>query len=274
MADDNDKSDELKYTDVGLRRHDPRAARTEEGIENPQGRFVGELDKKYESIDVGLRPIVLTAVVVIGMVVASYLILFGMFQYWGAREAKNNQPDMPIMNEQMPVLEGERLQPFPDMSASGDQAPDYGKNLNKTEVGDYILYKNQEALRAEGYGWVDQPKGLAKVPVDDAIEVIAAKGMPTGEAWQMKPGMVMVQGVVMTSDQAAAQMQAMKNYAQRQGMEMGAPSAPGGVPQTTLPTAQTGTQAPQAAASPGQGQSQRGTAAGAAAGTQSPQGRP
>lgn len=53
------------------------------------------------------------------------------------------------------------------------------------------LLKMREADRAElaGYGWVDRKAGIAKIPIERAMDVVAKKGLPTADAAaKSKPG--------------------------------------------------------------------------------------
>ena len=42
--------------------------------------------------------------------------------------------------------------------------------------------RHEEAERLESYGWVDQNAGVARIPVERAIEVVAARGLPARAA--------------------------------------------------------------------------------------------
>jgi hypothetical protein len=254
MADDKDNGkdkdgaienpENRKLTDVGLRQRDDRATRSEEGIERPQGEFGGGLARRYEATDIALRPILLTAAVVIGMTLASYLVLWGMYHFWGGREEDKGKMTLPIQEGTNQLPPEPRLQPMVDLERK-DYTGDY--LLHGTETGDMLVYREQ------------QKKTMEAMNVEAAMNQIAANGLPAGPDWEMQPGTVMVQGVVMTAADAAAQQQFLRNYAQRQGMESGAPALPQQQTQTTLPSAGTGAAQPQGTAA-GQGQSPRGNA--------------
>ncbi len=48
--------------------------------------------------------------------------------------------------------------------------------------GELKQVRQQEKERLEGYGWVDQTAGVAHIPVERAIEIVAARGLPTRAA--------------------------------------------------------------------------------------------
>jgi len=56
---------------------------------------------------------------------------------------------------------------------------------------DMVLFRREEEQKVNGYGWVDQRKGVAHVPVEKAIEEIAAGGFTglTGRATPPPSGM-------------------------------------------------------------------------------------
>jgi hypothetical protein len=47
---------------------------------------------------------------------------------------------------------------------------------------DLASFRKEEALEVSGYGWVDREKGLVRIPVDRAIEVLAERGLPARPA--------------------------------------------------------------------------------------------
>jgi hypothetical protein len=47
---------------------------------------------------------------------------------------------------------------------------------------DLASFRKEEALEVSGYGWVDRGKGLVRIPVDRAIEVLAERGLPARPA--------------------------------------------------------------------------------------------
>lgn len=176
MADSNDGKD---YTDVGIRAGHPSApVHSEEGIANPQGRFAGDLAIKHESSELGsFRPIFNTAIAVLLMAVVCYLVLFFMFKYWGASEVKNDRSDIPVARDYKVEVPNPRLVEGPDA--------DDLKNL-----------KGTAARNVVSYGWADQAAGRARIPAERAIDIVAAKGLPTGPEWELKPGEAIIQGVI------------------------------------------------------------------------------
>ena len=52
--------------------------------------------------------------------------------------------------------------------------------LQANPAGEFTSFKEQELARLNGYGWVDEKKGIAHIPIDRAIEILAVKGLPKG----------------------------------------------------------------------------------------------
>ena len=50
--------------------------------------------------------------------------------------------------------------------------------LQTTPVLDLQAVRAEETQRLTTYGWVDQPKGVVRIPIDRAIELLAARGLP------------------------------------------------------------------------------------------------
>ncbi len=87
--------------------------------------------------------------------------MWAMFDFLFAREdAKNaEQPGGRMMNERQKLPPEPRLQAEPKIEL---------KDLRADE--DAIL---------NSYGWVDPNKGIVRIPIDQAIDIVAQKGLPS-----------------------------------------------------------------------------------------------
>jgi hypothetical protein len=47
---------------------------------------------------------------------------------------------------------------------------------------DLVKFKQAELDRLNGFGWVDRKAGIAHIPIDRAIEIVASKGLPSSGA--------------------------------------------------------------------------------------------
>jgi hypothetical protein len=103
----------------------------------------------------------------IGLLIACMVTVFAMwalFEYFQGREDKVNPPNPPAMMSEKPTLPpAPRLQPEPIKEL---------KDL-----------RDNEDMLLNSYGWVDSAKGIAHIPIDQAIDIIAQntaaqKGLP------------------------------------------------------------------------------------------------
>ena len=113
----------------------------------------------YERRDIDAGSIV-RAGVVLGAVTlfAAVLVLF-LFNFLFDRAKRQDPPNPPLARHEQGQQPPEpRLQeaPFKDIAA---------------------LHAEEQAL-LESYGWVDERAGIARIPVQEALEIVAAKGLP------------------------------------------------------------------------------------------------
>jgi len=59
--------------------------------------------------------------------------------------------------------------------------------LQKTPILDLRAIHAEEDKLLTGYGWVDQPKGVVRIPVSLAIDVLAKRGLPSRPAVAAAP---------------------------------------------------------------------------------------
>ena len=67
-----------------------------------------------------------------------------------------------------------------------DETPP-GPQLQATPGLDLRRQQQVEQERYEGYGWVDEGAGLAHIPVEEAIDLLLEKGLPTRGAEATAP---------------------------------------------------------------------------------------
>lgn len=85
--------------------------------------------------------------------------MYALFAFFAHREDKVNPANPPaMMSEKQTVPEGPRLQSEPL------------KEIAR-------MHQNEQML-LDSYGWVDQAKGTVHIPIDQAIDMVAAKGLP------------------------------------------------------------------------------------------------
>lgn len=100
----------------------------------------------------------------IGLFISFIIVVFiiiGIFDFLRSREDAKNPKNMPAMMQEMHTMKPPepRLQANPKMEI---------KDLRDSEAG--IL---------ENYGWLNPDKGIVRIPIEKAIEMTAAKGLPS-----------------------------------------------------------------------------------------------
>jgi mono/diheme cytochrome c family protein len=116
----------------------------------------GDIPPAYEASYLNLWTILLAGVgllVVIGIVLAITALLYSLF---GFRGTTPGAPSPPTLEEAL--IPGPRLQAAPQ------------EDLQQ-------LLSTQQA-RLESYGWVDEDRGIAHIPIDQAMRIVAEQGFP------------------------------------------------------------------------------------------------
>lgn len=113
----------------------------------------------HEPTDVDLsganRFIVITAV----FLAASFAFIYFVFTKW-ERDFRAAQP-----------------QPSPVAAREGDRLPPLPR-LQTTPYVDLKAFKASEAQVLTTYAWVDKEKGVVRLPIQRAIDLVAERGMP------------------------------------------------------------------------------------------------
>jgi len=51
--------------------------------------------------------------------------------------------------------------------------------LQAAPTRDMQKMRRTESTRLQGYGWIDQTAGIARIPIDQAMELLATRGLPS-----------------------------------------------------------------------------------------------
>lgn len=148
------------------RGHDPRIHET------PDASDIRNPDITHEESDVNTRGIAWFVLFLAVLIVVALLLLRGMFnlfESW-AREAEGERPPMARTAE-------ERLPPEPRLQAApGFQAEGRNLELKEPQAEWRVVHQKwQEELNS--YGVVDRDQGVARIPINEAIKIIAQKGI-------------------------------------------------------------------------------------------------
>jgi len=78
---------------------------------------------------------------------------------------------------------GDRFQPHPTTAASQEQIQTIlgrfpAPRLQANAVADMNELRTQEELTLSSYGWTDQANGKVHIPIERAMDMVAASGLP------------------------------------------------------------------------------------------------
>lgn len=108
----------------------------------------------HETTDVNVWAVGKFAIGLVVVCVVSIGLLFGLLKFFQSREETS------VAN----TVEPTKIFPQPQ--------------LQKTPIPDLKAIRAEEDKLLNGYAWVDPPKGVVRIPVDRAIEVLAERGLP------------------------------------------------------------------------------------------------
>jgi hypothetical protein len=118
----------------------------------------GRDDVGHERSDVRAGPIFVAAAglaVVIGIALVITQILFG---YYAVREARHSPSANPLAG------------------AYGRQAPP-APRLQSDPLADLATLRASEDAALRGYGWLDREAGVARIPIERAMDLVAERGL-------------------------------------------------------------------------------------------------
>jgi hypothetical protein len=113
---------------------------------------------RYEQRDVSAGAIVRFALALVVVVLLASALLLGLFRLLARQERRYDPPPPPLAQE------AGRLPPAP--------------RLQSTPLQDLEELRAAEEKELTSYGWVDEKAGIAHIPIDEAIKIVAARGLP------------------------------------------------------------------------------------------------
>jgi len=114
----------------------------------------------FERTDLNLGRMVLFGVVIMALIFAAMLIMYGLLGGFNRFQAAAAPTPLPLL-ELRPTPPLPRLQPNPIDSTTAE--------------GELQLFRQSETEILTSYGWVDQTAGIARIPIERAMELLAAE---------------------------------------------------------------------------------------------------
>jgi hypothetical protein len=118
----------------------------------------GHPDVRYEQTDVRPGAIVRFGVGLVIVVAVASVALLGLFRVFAKQQQRHDPPPPPIARP------------------TGDVPP--LPRLQVTPLQDLEQVRAQEEKELNSYGWVDPRAGVVHIKIDDAIRILATRGLP------------------------------------------------------------------------------------------------
>ncbi|HUP02961.1 MAG TPA: hypothetical protein VMU19_03150 [Bryobacteraceae bacterium] len=115
----------------------------------------------HEERDINVMAVSGLALFLVVLCVGSTILLIGLFKYFTARE---NARQVPV--EHAVEMPGTIPQP----------------KLQVHEHDDLLKFRAEEDQILTSYGWVDRDKGIVRIPIDRAIDLLAQRNLPHRDA--------------------------------------------------------------------------------------------
>ena len=111
----------------------------------------------HEVSDINPKKISLVGIALALIILASLLVTYGLFHYFYISETRTRPAPSPLSYSREPT-------PEPRLSVKP------GEDLKSLRAEEDAILKT--------YGWIDREKGIVRIPIDRAIEILAERGLP------------------------------------------------------------------------------------------------
>jgi hypothetical protein len=142
----------------------------------PEQRPVVNPETHHEKSDVNVRALLWFVVIFVAFAAVSHTLLWIMFKYFAQVARSTTSPSLTGVARpaDMSIPRQPRLQPFPNRDPRGNTMPPN----SSTPVTDMEEMRATEEEALHKPGWVDQKKGIVRVPIDVAKQLVVQRGMP------------------------------------------------------------------------------------------------
>jgi len=108
----------------------------------------------HETTDINVWAVGKFGIALAAVMIVSLFLLFGLMKYFQSQEA----------TEVVKTVDPAKVFPQPQ--------------LQQTPIPDLKTFHADEDKVLNTYGWVDPQKGIVRIPIDRAIDVLAQRGLP------------------------------------------------------------------------------------------------
>jgi hypothetical protein len=120
--------------------------------------------------DINLKAIAYTVVGLALLVAVSMLLM-----WWLGQDLKRAEVAADPVPSPIPEAAGRQVPPEPRLQGAPDSA--FAERQGSPEL-ELRQMRAEEDQVLDGYGWVDEAAGVARIPVGRAVEILAAHGLP------------------------------------------------------------------------------------------------
>ena len=133
----------------------------------PDGDPLHNEDVAHEHSDINVRAILMFLVGLAGVTALAAAAMWGVFVVL-ENQAADNDPQLSPLSQ-----------------PAGQQPPEPRLQTNEPAALDEVRSAEQKTL--QGYGWVDQPAGVARVPIGEAKKLLLQRGVATRTGEPLDP---------------------------------------------------------------------------------------
>lgn len=133
---------------------------------NKAGHEIENPETRYERRDLSPHAVLLFLAGLAVVSVLIYFMLWGMYGYLNGFRQKAERLPAPLETAHDNLGTQKAVERFPQPRLQ----PNPPADLNK--------FRAQEEEILNSYGWVDQQAGVAHIPIEQAIDILAAHGLP------------------------------------------------------------------------------------------------
>jgi hypothetical protein len=130
----------------------------------------------HEKSDVNVRALMWAVVIFVVFAIVTHLLLWLLYKGFANIARGQNKPPLTSMARpsNLSVPDQPRLQPFPTEISKNNVVPPY----RNTPVTDLADMRAAEEAAQNNPGWVDQQKGIVRLPIELAKQLALQRGFP------------------------------------------------------------------------------------------------
>ena len=131
-------------------------------------------DVAHEQSDINVRAVLMSAAILVVVGLVSHVVIYFLFGWLQADAASKDPVGSPLA---VPAT----VMPSTTMESPVFAAGASGPQLLTNEPMALEIHQREMRERLQGYGWVDQATGVARIPIDEAMRLVAERGLPVRE---------------------------------------------------------------------------------------------